>query len=860
MTIFNHQPKLNLNLKRKDNIITLIWALFTTIVVVITVLYQMNFMDRDFWFINFTKGGDGYQLFIYIKSLKKSGFSGIYFVDRLGAPDKCSLSIDTGVIDPLHAFNLWIFSLICPSVSYTAIIDYVFTYFTVSLSMFLLLHSINIKNHLNFVFTIVYALAPAHFIRGMGHITVSMYFTVPLGILVALYIYKYGIETTRFQRILLGIFSVLIGIGYPYYAFFIFIVYVISYIIFIIACLKNNQKSPKVLLSKVWVMALTGISLIATRIPSIIYAIEHGKNEISTTRLPFEGELYGLKIINLFVPSAFTRFKFLAKMRDYYNDHSVYASENIMAPLGIIGCIGLILIIVWFIHSFVSRKSEFNDMDFISISTLTMILCCTIGGFGSIFNYCISSQLRCYNRGSFVIACFCIMAIAILLNNIKFKHEIISYVICLSILGVCYYDQVPDKVVFGSNIFEEDSDYRSFFSKIDDEMPVGAMIYELPWRSYPEGGQLYGMADYSEAIGYLYTDDLRWSYGQIKGRDNKQERLNIDDGMSFHFLYEIKKAGFTGVYIDTTAFADGGDEIIEFYSSIGLTPIVSDNGELYFYNISDIDVSDKCLIHGYSYLFDYAQLVGYDASIDEIYDVCESISSGSEDYALTMYEWLADGNEEIDELASNEYIEWLYNNILLRDCTVDEYLQWNAVLSDDLSREGMFYYFVTSEEYRNLESLPLNYVTCSVGDKITFAGDNANMNDYVASGLDYNSSNDEYTCTDGTIFVTRRLDFGIDNYNREINMNVDISGISGQAQTVIVKCNGSIVYNDEVSDDDCILVIPIETDSDGMVEITFEYPELIEESSNSDGESTEDAEVSFAIELENITFTDISSD
>ena len=47
---------------------------------------------------------------------------------------------------------------------------------------------------------------------------------------------------------------------------------------------------------------------------------------------------------------------------------------------------------------------------------------------------------------------------------------------------------------------------------------MGAMVFQLPYRRFPETQPLARMADYDLMRGYLHSDDLRWSYGFMKGR------------------------------------------------------------------------------------------------------------------------------------------------------------------------------------------------------------------------------------------------------------------------------------------------------------------------------------------------------
>jgi phosphoglycerol transferase len=55
---------------------------------------------------------------------------------------------------------------------------------------------------------------------------------------------------------------------------------------------------------------------------------------------------------------------------------------------------------------------------------------------------------------------------------------------------------------------------RDFTKKIEQEMPAGSMIFQLPITTFPEGG------DYSLVLGYVHSKNLRWSFPAIKGRES----------------------------------------------------------------------------------------------------------------------------------------------------------------------------------------------------------------------------------------------------------------------------------------------------------------------------------------------------
>jgi phosphoglycerol transferase len=97
---------------------------------------------------------------------------------------------------------------------------------------------------------------------------------------------------------------------------------------------------------------------------------------------------------------------------------------------------------------------------------------------------------------------------------------------------------------------------------------------------------VHRMEDYAELIGYLHSSDLRWSYGQLKGRPSKWEAA-VARRPPAQMLAELSALGFDGIYLDTFGYAHRGRALIpELSRVLGVTPLVSADGRLYFFDMA----------------------------------------------------------------------------------------------------------------------------------------------------------------------------------------------------------------------------------------------------------------------------------
>ncbi|MDE6981258.1 MAG: hypothetical protein K2P60_07675, partial [Lachnospiraceae bacterium] len=352
------------------------------------------------------------------------------------------------------------------------------------------------------------------------------------------------------------------------------------------------KKTWKVLIYEACVFYEMAAAFVIGILPKLIFSLKYGKNTVACVRLPWESELYGLKIIQLFIPTSLTKSDFLRNIFLEYTKDGFNINENMAASLGIAGCVGFVLMCVWVIQKLMLENKPGSREDAIitlcSLNTLVLVLYCTTGGFGTIFSYLVTPEIRALNRVSIVIEALAMVALSVFLVSHCKKVFSITFVVILCLLT--FYADVPSIRALGTqdDVKDDSKMYSVFFSDIEEQLEENSMVYQLPMAEFPEYGYVYNMADYSMLRGYLFTDTIRWSYGGIKGRNDAAKGLNLDNGMSERFVHGLTDNGFSGVYIDTEGYEDGGAAINNFYQKqLGLKPLVSDDEKLYFYNITD---------------------------------------------------------------------------------------------------------------------------------------------------------------------------------------------------------------------------------------------------------------------------------
>ncbi len=670
------------------------WFIFCFVLIVVSLAIGYISLGSNIDFdVYKSLEGDSASTAATIKSIQENGLAGIWFNPRTGAPE-IAATLDANAVDIMMSLFIWCISLFVKSTPRIQYIYFILTFALNAVSMAMLLRKVKIKYEVVFVCSILFTAVPYHFYRGLPHAVLTNYMYVAISVYLSLYILGVVQEAKR-ERWKICVCCILLGLGFGYYYAFGLIVMAVAYLISII---KSEDK--KAVLRKMWILGFLLLTIFISLIPKIGYSVVHGKNQIAMQRSFTEQELYGLKIIQMLLPPSYSRFSVLRELNQEYTSQAPLITENSAANLGFIPSIGFLILCAALIWSFASGKKKVGDewmlIDFASLTTLILVLFGSIGGFGEIFNYFVTPQIRCYNRMSIYIAGLSLLVIAVLLNKLAFAKRWVSYVFCCIILVLGLADQVD----FADSSWIQTTKnpqkvYQEFFAKTEEGLEKGAMVYQLPYVDYPENGWF----DYKHFSGYLFTDTLRWSYGGIKGRNLAAGKLNIDEGMSWQFLKGVKEAGFSAVYIDLAGYQDGGSNILSFYDSVGIEPIVSEDKMLYLYDISDIEISEEETTAGYLFVNIWADTYNLEMDVSKKAAIAEGIKAKDQKVYSELYLGIAD-SDMIIKYSDAEYIDFLYASLLGRSETDDERNYWISVMQNGSDRKDVFSSFLSSYEFR----------------------------------------------------------------------------------------------------------------------------------------------------------------
>lgn len=437
---------------------------------------------------------------------------------------------------------------------------------------------------------------PFHFQR-LDHLYYTWYFVVPIFYFVALKIYSLSfpnveIKIRTSKKIIYSAILIILGSFGVYYAIFGLIIIMVATLCGVVE--NNNLRAGKIAFLTVCMVILGVLLNIA---PNLAHRYKEGPNLEVAQRSPAEAEIYGFKFVQLIFPRPGHRNATLEKVSAEYSSTAPLVNENSTSSLGVVGAIGFLAIFA-LIFSVLSGKKHDNILRVVALIVLVLFLFGTIGGFGSVFSYAISSSIRGWSRISVFISFGALLGIFMLTQSILQRYFsgqrllYVSSVISVIVLVVGLYDQTVSPCVPCNEqlnkYFHMD---REFVRSIEKSLPAESAVYQLPYMSFPEVPHLFRLESYGLAAGFLNSTSLSWSYAGMKGRSGDLFYRSLAQEPLAKQLEVIKRLGFAGIYVDRRGFEDNGKFVINGLTELLNTPpaLARADGEIVFFKIHQVN-------------------------------------------------------------------------------------------------------------------------------------------------------------------------------------------------------------------------------------------------------------------------------
>jgi len=474
----------------------------------------------------------------------------------------------------------------------------------IAITSFAVLRRLGISVGVAIVCAVLFTELPSHFYRGELHIFLGAYFMVPvccylvLALLAGKELFRRGEKRRGSLRYLtwrtagIALLCLVVGSSDTYFASFTVALMLGATLCSFLAT-RSRPALACGLAATVIVLGGMGVN----ELPTLIYTAEHGKDVQVGQRVPAESSAYSLSLANLVLPIEGHRIPAFAELAKKYQSTAVAPTgEAAWDNLGLAGSLGLFgLLLVLCVRGLRGVRDEDEDLRPIraAVGAGMAFLIGTVGGLATLFAYVVSPQLRTPDRISIFIGFFAMFGVALGLDHLRRRWSgarwgriavasILPVVLVLGVLDQTSPKMIPD---YQTEIAHYQSD-GAFVHQIETQVPPNAAIYQLPYEPFPEYHPAGRAETYDSLIGYLHSDDLRWTAGALVGRSTDWEGA-VSQLPLPSMLEEISAAGFSGVYVDTFALGEADASLLpELQRALGVNPLVSPDGRLYFFNMS----------------------------------------------------------------------------------------------------------------------------------------------------------------------------------------------------------------------------------------------------------------------------------
>lgn len=483
---------------------------------------------------------------------------------------------------------------------------YLSTYVTSAWAALFVLRRFGAGGQVSAAASLLFAFLPYHFWRGTMYPHLSNYGAVPLVAMVALWLCDGGPVLvdrgdsgrlrwcgSRGRPAAALAACALAALSGPYCAYFGTYLLLAGGLIGVL----RRPGVDRALDAAVAAVLLAGL-FAAQLVPFAVYEWRAGVNSRALKRDIGDYYRYGLRVMNLFKPVPGHRIPALSiglppgrsgPKPDLAWLHNELNESETAVPLGLIVSCGLCVAVACGLAAPCPATRRLPALGDAGKLTLAVLLLGVVGGLGEVIAMFVTVKIRCYNRLSIFAAFFSLFALALVAGRPGrapaagrahwWRHAALWGLTAFALLDQVPPLLTPDHARDGA-AFRDD---RAFVARVEQSLPAGAMVFQLPPNSFPEFNRHIKMYDYSHFRGYLHSRRLRWSYGALRGREVEAWQSRLAPLPAGELVDALVEAGFAGVYVDRKGHeADAAELVAGLLRKAPQKPITSGDGSLVF--------------------------------------------------------------------------------------------------------------------------------------------------------------------------------------------------------------------------------------------------------------------------------------
>jgi len=433
---------------------------------------------------------------------------------------------------------------------------------------------------------VAFALLPDHFLRAsVLHVNLATTWVIPIGLLAAVSLMHPPPCTPRKRvwfEIALLTGCVITSLVSAYYAVFAGLLVAAAGI----GALVATRAWRVLLVTAGRGMALVGPLTVAALVDHIYLPSHMGYEAVSVTRSAADSELYGGKIAAMLLPPSTNRFMFLHNIRTNYDLTYPNAAEG--PALGLVASIGFIGLVCWMFLAYWRRTTANDDMRIRTLAALTWVglFVYVVGGFGTVWSMILQGGgIRVWSRMHVFLALLALLAVGITIDRIG--RFWLRFAIVALVTVIALVDQTSPAYRPNADLAKAVRAETTRMTKaIGARAGSGAMIYQYPQVNFPIANRVTAPASaYDGFLPYLYSDDLRWSYGGLEGDPAADWQLSLAARPLADQVALLAAAGFAGILVDRVTLSSTPEQAVQIAHLLGKADYVSSAGRWDYYDL-----------------------------------------------------------------------------------------------------------------------------------------------------------------------------------------------------------------------------------------------------------------------------------
>ena len=426
-----------------------------------------------------------------------------------------------------------------------------------------------------FAGAIVFAFSRYAFAHGLRHITVLYYWHVPLDLVVCEWMFlgggiKFGERRMTFALVV----ACVTGLQHIYYT------NLFAQLVLIAGLLQAWRHGWRAILPAAAIIGITAAAFLLMNLNTIFYQLAYGANSEAVVRNYKWLEIYGLKLVDLVVPPPDHPFPPFAAWGAHHLQEILLAPGE-RPPSAYLGLLGLAAL-VWLTLVSLQRLATRKRLPLETWLVLWIVLYAGVGGLNGVLGTLGFQVFRATTRYSIVILCLVLLAAVRRLSLVEFRPKAKAYGLAGLLAVIAIWDQAPP-IVSGTDLSETAqavASDRNFTEKMEQGLPPQAMVFQIPVMDFPET-PAPGVGPYDHFRPYLYSRQLRFSFGSDKGRPAQKWQHDLAGLRIEEVVARLESYGFAAIYLNRNGFTDQGAQVLDALTQMGRNrKIESDRGDL----------------------------------------------------------------------------------------------------------------------------------------------------------------------------------------------------------------------------------------------------------------------------------------